>query len=134
MIHGQLLRMGERLYGDPATGMQYSFLGQSLPSQSVIVSRMWMLWSKPKCKPTLPDEFADFFGTASEADVRASILAGVQQCEEKYQFYDKAMQHMEAHPSIRAYRNFETTFFGIFKFGNRKSRHSINFYGGFSCD
>ena len=25
MIHGQLLRMGERLYGDPATGMQYSF-------------------------------------------------------------------------------------------------------------
>ena len=26
MIHGQLLRMGERLYGDPATGMQYSFL------------------------------------------------------------------------------------------------------------
>ncbi len=26
MVHGQLLRMGERLYGDPATGMQYSFL------------------------------------------------------------------------------------------------------------
>ncbi|HEE6179341.1 TPA: hypothetical protein R7S05_002530, partial [Acinetobacter baumannii] len=26
MIHGQLLRIGERLYGDPATGMQYSFL------------------------------------------------------------------------------------------------------------
>jgi len=26
MIHGQLLRMGERLYGDPASGMQYSFL------------------------------------------------------------------------------------------------------------
>ena len=26
MIHGQLLRMGERLYGDPDTGMQYSFL------------------------------------------------------------------------------------------------------------
>ena len=25
MIHGQLLRMGERIYGDPATGMQYSF-------------------------------------------------------------------------------------------------------------
>ena len=26
MIHGQLLRIEERLYGDPATGMQYSFL------------------------------------------------------------------------------------------------------------
>lgn len=65
---------------------------------------------KTQMQANAADEFADFFGTASEADVRASILAGVQQCEEKYQFYDQAMQHMEAHPSIRAYRNFETTF------------------------
>ena len=40
-----------------------------------------------------------------------------QVCEESYQFYDKAMTHIEAHPSIRAYRSFETSFFGIFKFG-----------------
>lgn len=26
MIHGQMLRMGERLYGDEKIGMQYSFL------------------------------------------------------------------------------------------------------------
>lgn len=25
LIHGELLRTGERLYGDPSTGMQYSF-------------------------------------------------------------------------------------------------------------
>ncbi len=36
MIHGQLLRIGERLYGDPATGMQYSFCVLSLKSQLVI--------------------------------------------------------------------------------------------------
>ena len=34
------------------------------------------------------------FGTASESDVRASLLAAQQQCEEKYQFYDKAMKHL----------------------------------------
>ena len=26
MIHGQLLRMGERIFGDPATGVQYFML------------------------------------------------------------------------------------------------------------
>ena len=26
MIHGQLLRMGERMFGDPTAGVQYSFL------------------------------------------------------------------------------------------------------------
>ncbi len=36
MIHGQLLRIGERLYGDPVTGMQYSFCVLSLKSQLVI--------------------------------------------------------------------------------------------------
>ena len=35
------------------------------------------------------DEFADIFGTASREDVRQSFIAAQQQCEEKYQFYDK---------------------------------------------
>ena len=117
MIHGQLLRMGERLYGDPATGMQYSFLRAEPAKPECNRQPNVDALVKTQMQANAADEFADFFGTASEADVRSSILAGVQQCEEKYQFYDKAMQHMEAHPSIRAYRNFETTFFGIFKFG-----------------
>jgi len=117
MIHGQLLRMGERLYGDPATGMQYSFLRAEPTKPECNRHPNVDAMVKTQMQANAADEFADFFGTASEADVRASILAGVQQCEEKYQFYDKAMLHMEAHPSIRAYRNFETTFFGIFKFG-----------------
>ncbi|MFW2124889.1 hypothetical protein ACG94O_18545, partial [Acinetobacter ursingii] len=40
-----------------------------------------------------------------------------QQCDEKYQFYDKAMKHIEANPGVRTYRKIETSFFGIFKFG-----------------
>lgn len=68
-------------------------------------------------KADAADEYADFFGVRSEADVRAAVMQAQQVCEESYQFYDKAMTHIEAHPSIRAYRSFETSFFGIFKFG-----------------
>ena len=68
-------------------------------------------------KADAADEYADFFGVRSEADVRAAVLQAQQVCEESYLFYDKAIQHVEAHPSIRAYRTFETSFFGIFKFG-----------------
>ena len=117
MIHGQLLRMGERLYGEPTTGMQYSFLRAEPAKPECNRNPNVDALVQTQMQANAADEFADFFGTASESDVRASILAGVQQCEEKYQFYDKAVQHMDAHPSIRAYRSFETGFFGIFKFG-----------------
>ena len=117
MIHGQLLRMGERLYGDPATGMQYSFL-RAEPS-SPTCERNVNVDNKvqQQMKADAADEYADFFGVRSEADVRAAILQAQQVCEESYQFYDKAVAHTQAHPSIRAYRTFETSFFGVFKFG-----------------
>ena len=117
MIHGQLLRMGERLYGDPAAGMQYSFLRAEPAKPSCDRHPDVDAQVQRQMKLNAADEFADIFGTASAADVRASILAAQQMCEERYQFYDKAVKHMDAHPSIRAYRTFETSFFGIFKFG-----------------
>ena len=117
MIHGQLLRMGEKLYGDPDTGMQYSFLRaepekptcERNPDIDALVQRQ-MAENKN-------DDFADFFGVASEDEVRQSIVAAQQSCEEKHQFYATAIKHMDANPSVRTFRAFETTFFGIFKFG-----------------
>ena len=118
MIHGQMLRMGERLYGDPASGMQYSFLRAEPTKPSCDQHPDIDAKVQEQMKANAADEFASMFGVASEADVRASLLAAQTQCDEKYQFYDKAMQHMEAHPSIRNYRKMETTFFGIFKIGS----------------
>lgn len=63
------------------------------------------------------DEFADIFGTTSESDVRQSVVAAQQQCEEKHAFYDKSIKYMEDHSSIRAYRSMETGFFWILKWG-----------------
>ena len=117
MIHGQLLRMGERLYGDPATGMQYSFL-RAEPTRPQcernidVDSRV-----QQQMKADAADEYADFFGVRSEADVRAAVMQAQQVCEESHAFYTQAINHINAHPSIRAYRSFETSFFGLFKFG-----------------
>lgn len=117
MIHGQLLRMGERLYGDPVTGMQYSFLRAEPKAPQCDRNINVDQKVQEQMKADAADEYADFFGVRSEADVRAAVMQAQQVCEESYQFYDKAMTHIEAHPSIRAYRSFETSFFGIFKFG-----------------
>ncbi|AZP28040.1 TRAP transporter large permease subunit [Acinetobacter pittii] len=117
MIHGQLLRIGERLYGDPTTGMQYSFLRAKPEKPTCDRHPNIEAQVKEQMKANASDDFASFFGAASESDVRASLLAAQQQCDEKYQFYDKAIAYMDAHPSIRTYRTIETSFFGLFKFG-----------------
>lgn len=117
MIHGQLLRIGESLYGDEKIGMQYSFLRAEPekptcdrhPNVDALVAAQMQANAK--------DEFSDIFGTTSEADVRQSVMAAQQQCEEKYAYFDKANQYLNDHPTIRTYRTIETTFFGIFKFG-----------------
>ncbi|OTG84806.1 TRAP transporter large permease subunit [Acinetobacter sp. ANC 4648] len=117
MIHGQLLRIGESLYGNEKIGMQYSFLRAEPekpncdrhPNTDALVQQQMQANSK--------DEFSDIFGTSSEADVRQSILAAQQQCEEKYAFYEKSINYLNEHTMIRPYRNFETGFFWVFKHG-----------------
>ncbi len=118
MIHGQLLRMGETLYGDPDTGMQYSFLRAEPQKPSCNAKPDIDAQVKTQMQANANDEFASFFGTASEADVRTSLLAAQQACVEKITFYDKAMAYIEAHPSIRNYRTVETSFFALFKYGS----------------
>lgn len=118
MIHGQLLRMGEQLYGDQTTGMQYSFLRAEPQKPTCERHPNIDAQVQQQMKANKNDEFADFFGAASEQDVRASLMAAQQLCEEKYQFYDKAIAHLDKHPTLRAYRTLETGFFAIFKFGS----------------
>lgn len=117
MIHGQLLRMGETLYGDQTTGMQYSFLRAEPSKPTCDANADVESQVQAQMQANAADEFADFFGTASEDEVRGAVMAARQQCVESHQFYATAIKHLDDHPSLRAYRSFETTFFGIFKFG-----------------
>ncbi len=121
MFHGQLLRMGEKLYGDPSSGIQY-FMLRADPSQ-------------PSCDPNMnvdaevakrlastagtggADDFGGLFSAtpADPAAIRESVLTSLQQCKEKHSMYQKIVQHIT--PGLRVYRGFETAFFWLFHFG-----------------
>mgnify|MGYP003599556143 CR=1 FL=1 len=117
MIHGQLLRIGESLYGNEKIGMQYSFL-RAEPKQPVCERHPNIdALVQEKMRQEANDPDASFFGVTSEADVRKSFVAAQQECEEKYTFYDKSMHYLDQHPMLRPYRYFETGLFWFFKHG-----------------
>ncbi|RZU38275.1 TRAP-type C4-dicarboxylate transport system permease large subunit [Fluviicoccus keumensis] len=119
MIHGQLLRVGERIFGDPATGVQY-FMLRADPT-------------KPECNPhpdvdaevqkqvsakTNPGNDIDSLFADEPLDpvaVRESVITAAQLCQEKHNGYTVVSQHIT--PALKAYRLFETAFFAVFRFG-----------------
>ena len=118
MIHGQLLRMGEKLFGDPATGVQY-FMLRADPT-------------KPDCDPNpdieaeiqkkvagggADDEFGGLFAdeVVDPEAVRQSLTTARDECVEKFKTYESLVKHVT--PELKAYRTFETAFFGLFHFG-----------------
>lgn len=117
MIHGQLLRMGEKLYGDPATGMQYSFLRADPQKPDCERNINIDAEVQKQIEANKKDEFAAFFGVATPEEIRSSLVSGQKLCEEKYQFYDNANAYIDKHASLKAYRTIETSFFWLFQFG-----------------
>lgn len=115
MIHGQLLRMGERMFGDPAAGIQYSFLRGDPAKPDCdpnpdIEAQVQQEMNKPL------DEFdALFGGTKDPEQTRQSLVAAQTLCQEKFTSYEVITSHIT--PTVKAYRTFETAFFAIFKFG-----------------
>lgn len=118
MIHGQLLRMGEKIFGDPATGVQY-FMLRADPV-------------KPDCNPNpdieaeiqkkvsgsgADDEFGGLFAdeVINPEEVRQSLMMAKTECENKFTAYETLSKYIG--PELKAYRAFETAFFGIFRFG-----------------
>lgn len=116
-IHGRLLNMGEKLYGNADIGMQYSFLRAEPVKPECNRNPDIDAQVQQQMAANQADEMAAFFGVATEEEVRNSFLAAQQDCEQKYQFYEQTIKHIDANPSVRTYRMFETGFFGIFKFG-----------------
>jgi TRAP-type C4-dicarboxylate transport system permease large subunit len=119
MIHGQLLRMGEKLFGDPATGVQY-FMLRADPA-------------KPDCDPNADIEAELLKQTAvssapvSDIDslfaddvvdpeaIRQSLITAKELCNDKVAAYSNLSKNIT--PELKAYRSMETAFFGLFHFG-----------------
>jgi TRAP-type C4-dicarboxylate transport system permease large subunit len=116
-LHGQLLRMGESMFGDPQSGVQY-FMLRADPA-------------KPECDPNpnvdaaVTQEMnsssgdpidALFAGEARNPDaIRASVLKAAEICQQKHEMYGRIVTNIT--PAVQAYRSVETSFFGIFHFG-----------------
>ncbi len=121
MIHGQLLRMGERFFGDPTTGVQYFMLRADpvKPTDCDPNVNIEAELQKQLAAPTQPASdvdslFADDAPTDPEA-LRQSLLTAQTVCKEKFANYENGVKLLT--PSLKAFRAFETAFFSIFKFG-----------------
>lgn len=120
MIHGQLLRMGEQIFGNPQQGVQYFMLradpekpacDKNLDIEAELARQM------AQGRATSADDIDALFG-ATEIDPaqrRASLQDGLAQCREKHAMYERAAGAIT--PAVVAYRTLETSFFGLFRFG-----------------
>lgn len=120
MVHGQLLRLGERMFGDSEKQVQY-FLLRADPE-------------KPTCDPNpdidalvakevesassagASDLDALFGATAVNPDeIRQSLEAARGLCQERFSVYERVNSAIT--PELKVFREIETGFFGIFRFG-----------------
>ncbi|MFN3587523.1 MAG: hypothetical protein ACK4UT_08465, partial [Moraxellaceae bacterium] len=121
MIHGQLLRTGERLFGNPDAGIQYFMLRadpvkpECDPNQDIDAA----LAAGPAASSgggALDDIDALFADDVVDVDAqRQSLERARELCREKFAMYENVNKHLT--PEVKTYRKIETTFFGIFRFG-----------------
>lgn len=118
MFHGQLLRMGENMFGDPKAGVQYFMLRADPtapdcnPNPDVEASVQAEL-NKGSSGDAIDALFAD--EVLDPEAVRTSVIKAAELCQEKHTMYKNISSHLT--PTVKAYRAVETSFFGIFRFG-----------------
>jgi len=119
MFHGQLLRMGENLFGDSKSGIQYFMLRadptapdcNAHPDIDAAVSAQ--MSSAPAGGDAIDALFAD--DVQDPEAIKASMQKAAVLCQEKQAMYKNITEHLT--PTVKAYRTVETSFFGIFRFG-----------------
>jgi TRAP-type C4-dicarboxylate transport system permease large subunit len=123
MVHGQLLKLGESMFGDSQAQVQY-FMLRAEPSQPTCnpkvdidaeVTRQ-MNATESKSDSDIDDLFGDSTPQAKDpAVIRKSIEQAQVICKAKFDLYNRIKEHMT--PQVRAYRTLETSFFGLFQLG-----------------
>lgn len=117
MIHGRLLNIGEQMFGDPAAGVQYSFLRADPKKPDCDRNPDIEAQVQAKMSEKSNDDFADLFEDKKDpAVIRQSLLAAQQLCNERYVSYDQLNARIT--PKLRAFRGFEQAFFQAFNWGN----------------
>lgn len=115
MVHGQLLRMGERMFGDQESGIQYFMLRADPVKPACDPSASIDTMASPAAAPM--DDIDALFADepVDLAAQKQSIDRANELCREKLVMYEKINEHLT--DDVKAFRQVETTFFGIFRFG-----------------
>jgi len=118
MLHGQLLRMGERMFGNPTENVQYFMLRadpvkpECDPAQDIDAAVAAQAAAVPSDDP-LDALFAD--EPQDPATLRASLEKAKTLCVEKFSMYESIQKNITS--QVKAFRAVETGFFAVFKFG-----------------
>ncbi|WP_334119829.1 TRAP transporter large permease subunit [Limnobacter sp.] len=120
MVHGQLLRLGERMFGDPANQVQYFLLraDPSAPTCDANPDIDALVGKQVADAETAPQSDLDLlFGDVAidPNEIRMSLEAARDQCRERVAVYERVSKAIT--PEVEVFREIETGFFGIFKFG-----------------
>lgn len=120
MIHGQLLRIGENVFGDKEKGVQYFLLrgdpekptcNLDIDIEAEVAKQAALVANAPPVDPN--DPLAE--EPLSPEVVRQSLTAAKGLCQEKFDIYNKIVASIT--PQVKAYRTLETSFFALFSFG-----------------
>ena len=120
MLHGQLLRMGEAMFGDPAHKVQY-FMLRADPVKPACDANMdieaTVAQQVADAARSRGDVLDDLFSTQQIDPVarREALTVSLAQCRERHALYERVVTHLT--PAVVAYRTLETSFFGLFQFG-----------------
>ena len=120
MVHGQLLKAGEAMFGNQEAGVQY-FMLRAEPEKPdcTLVTDIDAAIAKASSESSAGgDDIDDLFGDSAAVDPaiqRKSIEQANQICQTKLDMYKKIVEHQT--PQVQTYRMIETSFFKLFEIG-----------------
>ena len=120
MVHGQLLKLGESMFGDSKAQVQY-FMLRAEPvkpdCQMIDVEKEIAKQSETPAAPAADDDLGGLFGNekVDPEVLRKSIQQANAICQAKYDLYKKVVDHQT--PQVKAYRTLETSFHVLFQLG-----------------
>lgn len=122
MVHGQLLKLGESMFGDNANQVQYFMLRaepvkpdcKMIPDLDAEVRKQTDASAKPST-----DDIDNMFGESKVDPVvlRKSLEQANGICQFKHDMYERVINHQT--PQVKAYRMLETSFFALFEVGTQ---------------
>lgn len=120
MVHGQLLRLGESMFGDQKAQIQY-FMLRAEPSRPTCDPKVDVEGEMARLAGQAPkagDDIDDLFGDEPATDpavLRKSLEQSLAICKAKHDLYNRVVEHQT--PQVKLYRTIETSFFGLFQYG-----------------